>query len=326
MAGLAKMDQIAWSIVGNVGEGTAPLNAVYPDRFTCGSSSGPASAVAAGLADIGIGSDTGGSVRAPAAACGLFGLRPTHGVIDITGGLPLAPSFDTVGIMTRDLDLLGQVFSVVTGGLDGSAPFAKVAMPSDILGPLSAAASDAVRNVATDLAHEAGCELAPQEFGQFLNSGVEGIFSRLQAREVWDNHGPWLAQNIDALAEDVAARVRRAEDLSRSPVTTDHRAWRSFQLAIDDRLPPDTVAVLPVLANLPLRREGTAEEILAFRSNALIFTAPGSLSGRPELVIPVRHAATGLYVGVGLLGPQGSDAALIRAASRICPPDGVLAV
>ena len=60
IAGLAKMDQIAWSIVGNVAEGTAPLNSVYPDRFTCGSSSGPASAVAAGLADFGIGSDTGG--------------------------------------------------------------------------------------------------------------------------------------------------------------------------------------------------------------------------------------------------------------------------
>ena len=76
IAGLAKLDQIAWSIVGNVGEGTPPLNPVYPDRFTCGSSSGPASAVAAGLAEIGIGSDTGGSIRAPAAACGLFGLRP----------------------------------------------------------------------------------------------------------------------------------------------------------------------------------------------------------------------------------------------------------
>jgi amidase len=326
MAGLAKMDQIAWSIVGNVGEGTAPLNAVYPDRFTCGSSSGPASAVAAGLADIGIGSDTGGSVRAPAAACGLFGLRPTHGVINIAGALPLAPSFDTVGILTRDLGLLGQVLSVVVSGVDEPGAFRRVAMPSDGLGSLSAAAADAVRNVATDLAHEAGCELVEQEFGEFLNGAVEGLFSRLQAREVWDNHGPWLAQNTDALAPDVASRVRRAGELSREPATADELAWRAFRDAVDEWLPADTVAVLPVLANLPLRREGTAEEILAFRSNALVYTAPGSLSGRPELVVPVRHAATGLYVGVGVLGPRGSDAALVTAASRICPPAGVLAV
>jgi amidase len=326
MAGLAKMDQLAWSIVGNVGEGTAPLNALYPDRFTCGSSSGPASAVAAGLADIGIGSDTGGSVRAPAAACGLFGIRPTHGVIDIAGALPLAPSFDTVGILTRGLGLLGAVLWVVAGGLAEAGAFRRVAMPSDCLGSVSAAASDAVRNVATDLAHEAGCELVEQEFGEFLSGAVEGMFSRLQAREVWANHGPWLAQNTDALAPDVAARVRRAEELSREPAGPDERGRQEFINALDARLPADTVAVLPVLRDLPLRREGTAEEILAFRSNALIYMAPGSLSGRPELVIPVRHAATGLYVGVGLLGPRGSDAALVTAASRICPPDGVLAV
>ncbi|MGN6676281.1 MAG: amidase family protein, partial [Streptosporangiaceae bacterium] len=76
IAGLAKLDQLAWSIIGNAGEGVAPLNSAFPDRFTCGSSSGPASAVAAGLADVGVGTDTGGSIRAPAAACGLYGLRP----------------------------------------------------------------------------------------------------------------------------------------------------------------------------------------------------------------------------------------------------------
>lgn len=91
IAALAKLDQFAWSIVGNAGEGVAPLNSAYPDRFTCGSSSGPASAVAAGLADIGVGTDTGGSVRAPAAACSLYGLRPTHGAISTEGALPLEP-------------------------------------------------------------------------------------------------------------------------------------------------------------------------------------------------------------------------------------------
>lgn len=96
-AGLAKLDQLAWSIVGNAGEGVPPLNSAYPERFTCGSSSGPASAVAAGQADVGVGTDTGGSIRVPAAACGLYGLRPTHGLISAEGVLPLAPSFDTVG-------------------------------------------------------------------------------------------------------------------------------------------------------------------------------------------------------------------------------------
>jgi amidase len=330
IAGLAKMDQIAWSIVGNVGEGTPPLNTVYPDRFTCGSSCGPASAVAAGLADIGIGSDTGGSIRAPAAACGLFGLRPTHGLIEITGALPLASSFDTVGIMTRSLELLGQVLSVVTGGPPASpAAFRRVVVPEDCLDSVIDATADAVRNVAADLARGAGWELASADLGGVFSSDVADLFARIQGREVWATHGLWLAENLDYLATDVRDRVRRAEELSGDPAAvkaSDAGERRSFTEALSEQLPADTIAVVPVLAGLPLRRQGSAEEIVTFRSDALVYTAPGSLSGRPQLVIPVRHAATGLHVGVGLLGPPGSDAALVKIASLVTPPEGVLAV
>ncbi len=331
IAGLAKMDQIAWSIVGNVGEGTPPLNAVYPDRFTCGSSSGPASAVAAGLADFGIGSDTGGSIRAPAAACGLFGLRPTHGLIEITGALPLASSFDTVGILARSLGLLGEVLSVVGPGGTSASPaaFRRVVVPADCLDSVIDATADAVRNVAADLARGAGWELASADLGGFFTGDVVELFARLQAREVWATHGLWLAENMDYLATDVRDRVRGGEERSGDPAAvkaSDAGERRSFTEALGERLPADTIAVVPVLPGLPLRRQGSAEEILTFRSNALTWTAPGSLSGRPELVIPVRHAATGLHVGVGLLGPPGSDAALVKIASLVTPPEGVLAV
>jgi amidase len=329
IAGLAKMDQIAWSIVGNVSEGTPPLNSVYPDRFTCGSSSGPASAVAAGLAEIGIGSDTGGSIRAPAAVCGLFGLRPTHGLISTEDALPLASSFDTVGILARQLSLVGQVLSVVADRLDDSPPAFRRVVPADRLDAVIPATADAVRNVAADLAHGLGCELAEQDLGEFFNSDVVELFARIQAREVWATHGLWLAENLDYLAQDVRDRVRRAEELCGDTAAvkeSDEREWRSFTDALGSRLPADSVAVVPVLPGLPLRRQGSVEESLAFRSSALIYTAPGSLSGRPELVIPVRHAATGLHVGVGLLGPRCSDAALVKIASLVTPPEGVLAV
>jgi amidase len=330
IAGLAKMDQIAWSIVGNVGEGTPPLNTVYPDRFTCGSSSGPASAVAAGLADFGLGSDTGGSIRAPAAACGLFGLRPTHGLIESTGALPLASSFDTVGILARSLGLLGEVLSVVGPGTAAApAAFRRVVVPADGLDSVIGATADAVRNVAADLARGAGWELAPADLGGFFNGDVVELFARIQAREVWATHGLWLAENMDYLATDVRDRVRAAEERSGDPAAvkaSDAGERRSFTEALSERLPADTIAVVPVLPGLPLRRAGSPEEVQTFRSNALVYTAPGSLSGRPELVIPVRHAATGLHVGVGLLGPPGSDAALVKIASLVTPPEGVLAV
>ena len=323
MAGLAKLDQIAWSIIGNVGEGVAPLNPAYPDRFTCGSSSGPASAVACGLADIGIGTDTGGSVRAPAAACGLFGLRPTHGTISADGVLPLAPPFDTVGILTRELAQLGQVLDVLSDGNGGAGPTQRVIVAADGLDSVSPDTAEAVRTFAACVADAAGCDLAEEWLGEFFSDEAADLFARNQARQVWNALGPWLADNVGALAPDVAARVRRARELragSPSEGEADERAWHEYTEGLADRLPAGTVAVVPVLAGLPPLRTASADELAEFRALTLRFTAPASLTGRPELVVPCQDVAGGRQIGVGLLGARGSDGELVRLASACRRP------
>jgi amidase len=323
VAGLAKLDQIAWSIIGNAGEGVAPLNPAYPDRFTCGSSSGPASAVACGLADIGIGTDTAGSVRAPAAACGVFGLRPTHGAISADGVLPLAPPFDTVGILARELPLVARVLTVLSDrhepreGNGGTGPTQRMVVPADVLDSVSHETADAVRAVAASVAEAAGCELAEERLAEFFGADAGELFARNQARHVWDALGPWLAENVDALAPDVAARARRAERLSSRPASereADERAWHACTEAMNARLPAGTVAVVPVLAGLPPLRTATPDELAEFRASTFRFTVPASLTGRPELVVPFQHVASGKQIGVGLLGWPGSDAELIRVA------------
>ena len=113
MVGLTKMDQLAYSLIGNVGEGEPPVNPLTPDRFTGGSSSGSASAVA-GLADMIIGIDTAGSIRVPAGACGLFGIRPTHDAIDAKGVITLAESFDAVGLLARTASMLSDAYDIVS--------------------------------------------------------------------------------------------------------------------------------------------------------------------------------------------------------------------
>ena len=106
-------DELAYSLIGeNYFYGT-PLNPKAPDRVPGGSSSGSASAVACGLVDFAFGTDTGGSVRVPAANCGIWGMRPTHGIISIAGVNPLSPTFDTVGILAADADVLARVYSVL---------------------------------------------------------------------------------------------------------------------------------------------------------------------------------------------------------------------
>ncbi|WP_019928233.1 amidase family protein [Nocardia sp. BMG111209] len=106
ITGTALTDELAFSLEGaNIHYGSIP-NPIAPQYLCGGSSSGPAAAVAAGVADIGLGTDTAGSIRVPASYCGLYGLRTTHDAVSRTGLLGLAPSFDTVGLLTRDLDLL----------------------------------------------------------------------------------------------------------------------------------------------------------------------------------------------------------------------------
>jgi amidase len=323
VAGLAKLDQLAYSIIGNAGEGIPPLNPAYPDRFTCGSSSGPAAAVAAGLADAGIGTDTGGSVRAPAAACGLFGLRPSHGLISTEGVLPLAPSFDVVGILARELPLISRVLSVIRGEpgpagnpLPATRP-TQVVVPADCLAGLGAGTAAAVRRTAAALAGIAGCDMAEADLGAYLNPDIADLFARIQGRQLWAAHGPWLAANAAVLAPDVASRVRRAEQLSGAPRAdqeADERHWHRYCARLAEALPADTLAVLPVLPDLPPLRTATLADLLSFRAGAFRFTTPASLSGRPELVVPVRPRGGGAPVGVGILGPRGGDAGLLEIA------------
>src|SRR5438552_2430037 len=119
LIGKTVTDEVSLGILGeNPFDGT-PLNPKAPDRVPGGSSSGSASAVAQGLCDVALGTDTGGSVRVPASFCGLYGIRPTHGRIDTSGMMPQAPTSDTTGWFARDVDTFARVSSVM---LDEAIP------------------------------------------------------------------------------------------------------------------------------------------------------------------------------------------------------------
>jgi amidase len=336
VAGLAKLDQLAYSLIGNVGEGTAPVNSLYPGRFAGGSSSGPAAAVAAGLADIGIGTDTGGSIRVPAAACGLLGLRPSHGLITMEGVLPLAASFDVAGVLTRDAGLLGEVLRVLSPDPADPAPTGdaaprQVLTPADLPAGTGAEVTQAVPAVAAAIAGLTGAGLATVAMDALISADVADLFARIQAREVWQAHWTWLAAHGHALAADVRARVARAEALSTAADAPAHRradeaGRRQCRAALDEIAPRASILVLPVMPDLAPPRDADSGELAAFRAAALRFTAPAGLAGRPELVIPVHHLASGKRFGIGLIGARSSDAELVRIASLLLTANDPLAV
>lgn len=330
ITGFAKLDQLAASLIGNVGEGVPPLNSCYPDRFTGGSSSGSAAAVAAGLVDLGVGTDTAGSIRVPAAACGLFGMRPTHGAIDVTGVRPWAPSFDVVGVLTADLSVMATGLSVMYDAIrPGSNQVHKVQLPTRASIPI--VGTDVFRAVET-VAHALGaafeCRVSSTDLSNFVNPEIGDLFARLQGRENWSSHADWISANMEYLAADVRTRLKRAQRLSASPESekdADKAAREKYKREFDELATDTDIIVVPVLTDLAPLRTASPEELFEFRTKSVQLTAPGGLTGCPQLVLPVRLSENAKIVGVGMIGHHNDEMKLIHAANKLAESGNLLA-
>ncbi len=306
IAGLAKMDQLAYSLIGNAGEGTPPANAFDPECFCGGSSSGSASAVAGGVVDVGIGTDTGGSVRIPAAACGLCSLRPTHGAVSTQGVLPLAPSLDAVGFLARRPEPLARTLRVLAPEL-GAGVLARVLVPTDL--------GHAFERLGRTVAAAAGAGVEEVAVRGLVDARTGDLHARIQGREIWAHHADWVTANLAFLAEDVQTRLRRCEALSRDgreAVEADLRARAAYAADVVARLGADSVLVLPVLPRRGPLRAWSSAELAAFRAECFRLTAPSSLSGCPQAVVSMAVGET--VRSIGLLGPRGCDHALLELA------------
>ena len=199
VVGKTVTDELTWSLAGvNVHYG-APRNVAAPGRRAGGSSSGSAAAVAAGLVDLGLGTDCGGSIRVPASQCGIVGWRPTHGAVPTDGVFPLAPSFDTVALLARDPHRLQLGAAALLDPGRGTAPADGHLVG---IGEVWAGASDAVRAGLTALVPSGAPPL-----GLDLARAADA-FRTCQAWEVWRGHGRWFETTHPDLAPEIAARFQ----------------------------------------------------------------------------------------------------------------------
>jgi amidase len=314
LAGMAKLDQMAGSLVGNIGEGKAPLNSLYPDRFTGGSSSGSASAVAGDLVDFAIGTDTAGSVRVPAAACGIYGLRPTHGSISSEGVIPWAVSFDVPGILSKDLGLIRDVYKVLQEKIAEPTKITHILLPKDCLTLVSHEVAEVVIQVAEEFAEKHGCEIQESELANFIGESARDLFSRIAGRENWQAHGKWISENRQYLAPDLYSRMEIAERLAMSSeekVAANTRERDSYTKAVSKIIIPGSVVVAPVLDYLSPLRNATAMELQDYRKNTLCLNSISGLSSLPEVVIPATISKSGLTYGVGFIGSKNADIAVL---------------
>lgn len=310
-------DELAFSMNGNNAHFGAPINGAAPERISGGSSSGSASAVSNGLCDFALGSDTGGSVRAPANHCGLYGVRPTHGRISLEGVMDLAPSLDTCGWFTRDATTFARVADVLMGADRHPLPErVRLLWPEDIWAlvdpAVRVALEPAVQRVQTTLgATTAVSQVALQDW-----DAMYWNFRYLQGREAWESDGPFIESHAPPLGPGVAERFAWSRDVTDDQV----EAARNFRTALRHKLAAllgtDGVLLMPTMPDIAPLRSSAESSLEDYRNRAIRMLCVAGLSGFPQLSMPLAQRE-GAPLGLSLLGPAGSDRALVALAQQL---------
>jgi amidase len=316
--GKTHTDELAFSMNGRNAHFGTPVNGGAPDRIPGGSSSGSAAAVSNRLCDFALGSDTGGSVRAPASHCGLFGIRPTHGRISLERCLDLAPSLDTCGFFARDAQTFGRVADVLLGA-DAAPlpPRVRLLRPADVWDLLedqvAAALAPALARVETVAGAAQRCDAALDSFDKMYWS-----FRHLQGREAWTADGPFIERFAPPLGPGVAERFAWSKEVTDAQFDAARHFRDAYRKHLAGGLGHDGALVMPTMpdvAPLLIAEEG---ELDAYRNAAIRMLCLSGLAGFPQVTLPLasRHGAP---LGISLLGPAGSDRSLCTLAAAIAP-------
>ncbi len=296
-------DELAFSLEGENAHYGTPLNPRCPDRLPGGSSSGSAVAVAAGLVDLALGTDTGGSVRVPASFCGIYGFRPSHGRVPLDGVIPFAPSYDTVGLFARNARHLAAAGRVLLHSeMANPVPITRVYHAVD----------------AYALAEPAAAAMLPR-LGEAVTifDGQEAdwleCYRVLQGAEVKASLGDWITRTKPRFGACIAPRFADALAISTEQVGywQPHRA--RYAARLQALLQPGCALVLPSTPGpaMALNSDGPARG--AFYRAALCLTSIAGHAGLPALSLPLAELA-GCPLGLSIIAGPGQDEALLAFA------------
>lgn len=292
------------------------VNPVRPDRIAGGSSGGSAAAVAAGLADIGLGTDTGGSTRIPAACCGIFGFKPSHGRIPTDGVWPLAPSFDVVGWMARDLTTIGKVAALLLG-TDPAAELPprelRLGIDRNALAQCASEVQAAISALQSQLAG-AGIRLHAITLpSRDIVTRAHAITVLHEAKAVyadWSGHAELLPDTARrALA---AAQSITAKDVATAATQTAaiSRAFETACAEVDAILTPTLPVEPPPVGASRLQLGGRSEPIVSVLVSQ---TCLANLTGAPAVSMPLP----GVAVSLQLIAPKSRDERLLAVARAL---------
>jgi amidase len=262
------------------------------------------------LAHIGLGSDTGGSVRIPASFCGIWGLRSTFGLLSLEGAMPFTASFDTVGWFARDAATMAAV-ARACGCPDGPAP-GRLLLPVDIWARAGAQTVDAVAPALARLQAHMGparpLVLAPEGLETWRET-----FRICQAAEIWERLGDWVTAIRPEFGPGIRERFEIAAAIEAGTWSAARARHETVRARMGDVLAPDSVMVLPTSPGPAPFLDADAAAMDGFRQRAFEMLCPAGLSGCPQLSVPAGRVDGG-PVGISLLGAPRQDLPLIALA------------
>ena len=330
-------DELAFSLEGENYFYGAPLNPQAPNHVTGGSSSGSASAVACGLADFALGTDTGGSIRIPASNCGIFGFRPSHGFISTAGVIPISPGFDTVGLLAGSAGLLTQAGSVL---LASPVPDKVEVGVLHLLKEAWTIADQEIRialNPAIKLLQSLWgskvCETPLREIdGQAPDMGLEkwsATNSLLQGCEIWSCLGAWVEGANPTLSPKAVKFFNHIKNADRGRLGEASSTRERYCRGLENFLQPHDLLCFPTVptpARLKsgLEVEGPGKPKTNYYQRTLSLTAIAGIGRLPEVSLPLGQV-NGLPVGLSLLAAHGRDAYLLGVAQQVAVMAGLIA-
>lgn len=315
-AGKTVTDELAFSMNGNNAHFGAPLNGTAPERITGGSSSGSASAVSSRLCDFALGTDTGGSVRAPASHCGLYGIRPTHGRISLQSTLALCHSYDTCGWFARDATTFARVGDVLLGADPAPLPARpRLLSPTDVWCLIAADVLPAWDSARAQVQAVYG-EAAPTSVALDSFEAMYWSFRYLQGREAWMTDGAFIERYAPVLGPGVKERFAWSRDVTDAQVEQAQAFRTRFTAHLRQLLGQDGVLVMPSMPDIAPLRSTDEAALEHYRNQAVQMLCIAGLSGLPQISLPLA-GRQGAPLGLSLLGPAGSDRSLIAMAQQL---------
>jgi aspartyl-tRNA(Asn)/glutamyl-tRNA(Gln) amidotransferase subunit A len=302
--GKSNLHEFAWGITSeNDHYGWVP-NPIAPGHTPGGSSGGNGAALAAGLVDAALGTDSGGSVRIPAACCGIVGLKTTFGLVSLDGCWPLAPSYDTAGPMARDVDGCERMMEAMAPG------YARTSLDSLADLRVGVAWTERAEPLVRERVEEAATHFpSARPIDLPLPDGDYPAF----AREAIEVHARLFRDHEAQYGPNVAYKLRKARQITDAAVEQGRRERELYQERIAALIEDVDLIVTPTL---PWVAPPAGIGDLQLRGRMISLTYPWNATGAPALALPCGPAEDNLPASVQLLGKPGADA-LLLAAGRL---------